>query len=53
MNKALTWDELANIYDKHNSKKARIQPMDKIFEWAKNKKEIFYFNGITVVHAYE
>ncbi len=36
--KALTWDELADIYPG----KARICPMDRVFEWAENQPERFY-----------
>ena len=38
--KTLTWDELANFYDKKTGGRARIQPMKTIFEWAIKQPEI-------------
>lgn len=38
---ALTWDELATIYDKNTNKKARTQPMNTVFDWAVGRKDIF------------
>jgi len=41
--KSLTWDELADIYDKtHGGRRARTQPMDTIFKWAEKQKNRFY-----------
>lgn len=43
--KALTWDELANIYDKTNSgRKARTLPMPVIFDWAEKQIDKFYIH---------
>lgn len=40
--KALTWDELANIYDKGgNGRKAKTLPMATIFDWAERQTERF------------
>jgi hypothetical protein len=40
--KALTWDELANIYDKeHSGRKARTMSMDTIFKWAERQTDKF------------
>ena len=36
--KALTWDELADAYDKqHSGRPARTLPMDRVFEWAESQ----------------
>jgi|WetSurSiteA1Bulk_404760.scaffolds.fasta_scaffold26172_5 hypothetical protein len=45
LSKALTWDDLATIYDKSHSgrnRRARTLPMDYIFKWAKNQKDKFH-----------
>ena len=39
---AISWEELANIYDKTTGGKARIKPMDSIFKWAESRKDLFY-----------
>jgi len=44
MKKELTWDELADIYGRETGKKARIQPMDEIFEWAEKRTDLFQVN---------
>lgn len=42
LGKALTWEELADIYDQRtNGRKARTLPMEYIFEWAQNKVNEF------------
>ena len=41
LSKALTWDELADIYDKKTGGTARIKPMSTIFKWAKKQKKKF------------
>ena len=40
MKKELTWDEIADFYDKKTGRTARIKPMDIIYEWATEQKEI-------------
>lgn len=40
MSKSLTWDQLADLYHKKTGGQARTKPMDTIFEWAENQKEI-------------
>jgi len=44
MKKAITWDELADVYARETGGKARIQPMEKIFDWAVGRKDIFKLN---------
>ena len=39
--KRLTWNELAEIYDRVTGKTARIQPMEKITEWAVRNTDMF------------
>lgn len=39
----LTWEDLANAYDKANSgRRARTLPMDIVFDWAKAQKDKFF-----------
>jgi len=39
----LTWDELANYYDKyHTGRPARTLPMDYVWDWASKKKNLFF-----------
>ena len=37
----LTWNELADIYDKQTHKHARTQKMDDIAEWAEKQTDKF------------
>lgn len=39
--RALTWDQLADEWDKTNSKKARTVKMGIVFDWAKKQKKRF------------
>ena len=40
---ALTWDDLADIYDEETSgRKARTLPMEDVFHWAENQTERFF-----------
>ena len=39
--KALTWDELADIYDKKTGRTARTRPMNDVFNWAENQPKKF------------
>lgn len=39
--KALTWDELAGIYDKVTGDHARTLTMDQVFTWAEAQKHKF------------
>lgn len=45
ISKALTWDELANLYDKahtHTRRPARTLPMEKVSDWAEQQKDKFW-----------
>ena len=43
MNEALTWNELANLYDKANTgRKARTLSMNSVGEWAERQVDKFY-----------
>ena len=45
ISKALTWDDLADIYDKtHSGRPARTQPMNSIFDWAEQQGDKFWVN---------
>ena len=48
--KALTWEELANIYDKATGGKARTKPMDVIFNWAENQPKKFKVDKEGSIH---
>ena len=40
---ALTWDELANLYDAtHTGRPARTLPMETVFDWAERQTDRFY-----------
>lgn len=41
-NKRLTWNELAELYHAQTGKQARVQPIEKIFNWAEKQKDKFY-----------
>lgn len=36
----LTWDEIANLYDKRTGGIARIQSLNNVFDWATNQPDI-------------
>lgn len=43
--KALTWDDLANLYDKAHpstNRPARTLPMDQVFNWVKRQTNKYY-----------
>ena len=42
--KRISWDDLANIYDKTTGSHARTMPMDVILAWAESRKQEFYFD---------
>ena len=53
VSKALTWDNLANLYDKvklhpesdaFSGRPARTLPMEKVFDWAEQQKDKFWVN---------
>lgn len=51
LGKELTWDDLANAYDsEHNGTKARVLPMDKIFDWAEKQKKRFKVTKDGTIH---
>jgi len=41
LSKALTWNDIADEYDRTTGRTARIQPMDTIFNWAEKQTEKF------------
>lgn len=45
MNNPLTWDDLANLYDQHNSgRRARTLPMETVWDWAESRTDLFKVN---------
>ncbi len=50
--KALTWDDLANLYDKANSgRPARTLPMNEVRDWAIRQKDKFWVHPVeTTIH---
>jgi len=44
--KELTWNELADYYDKYcrGGRPARTLPMEIVWNWAANRKDLFYVN---------
>jgi len=45
MNNAVTWNELANIYDKTHSRPARIHAMEEVFAWAERQTDKFFVDA--------
>ena len=44
---ALTWDKLANLYDKkypNSSRPARTLPMQRVLDWAEKQPDKFYLH---------
>ena len=39
---ALSWDEIAKIYDKETGGCARIKTMDNVGRWAESRKDLIY-----------
>jgi hypothetical protein len=37
----ITWEVLADVYSKETGGRARIQPMDAVFKWAVDRKDLF------------
>jgi hypothetical protein len=52
MNNALTWDELADYYNKfHSGGPARTLPMNEVRLWAENRTDLFYQDPVeTTLH---
>lgn len=45
LSEALTWEQLANEYDKINTgRKARTLPMDYVFSWAEKQTDKYFVN---------
>jgi len=45
--KALTWDELADLYDQaHSNRSARTLPMDVVFSWAERQRDKFHVTPV-------
>lgn len=50
-NKALTWDDLANIYNStHNGRQAQTLPMNQIFDWAARQTDKFKVTNDGSIH---
>lgn len=43
--KNLNYEDVADIYKKETGLRARIQPMEKIFKWAKSRSDLFTFEN--------
>lgn len=50
LSKALTWEKLADIYDKATGRKARTKPMNVIFNWAENQPSKFKVDKKGSIH---
>ncbi len=48
--KALTWNELADIYDKSTNGHARTLEMDTVFEWAEKQTDKFFVTKDGTLH---
>ena len=40
MKKILTWDDLADLYDKRTGGTARIKPLEEVYKWGVKQKDI-------------
>jgi hypothetical protein len=50
--KALSWDDLANEYDKiHSGRPARTLEMNYVFEWAEKQIDKFYLDNKRYIYA--
>ncbi len=50
INKALTWEELADIYDETTGGHARTCEMDVIFDWAAKQIDKFFVSEEGTLH---
>jgi hypothetical protein len=51
ISEALTWDELADAFDKRaNGLRARARPMDEVFDWAANQPDKYYTSPDGTIH---
>jgi len=50
ISKALTWNELANTYDKSTGGHARTLEMDRVFEWAEKQSDKFFVSEEGTLH---
>lgn len=48
--KALTWDDLANLYKEKTGRTARIRPMDEILKWATKHPDFYVDNDGYLYH---
>jgi len=47
--KKLTWDELADLYDKQTGRHARTCLMEDVFKWAERQPDKFYVDDDDVL----
>jgi len=47
---SLTWDELADIYDKSTGGRARTLKMNQVFEWAERQADRFFVSEDGSLH---
>jgi len=40
----LTFEQIAKIYNKYNTRSAFIQPMKNIFNWALKRNDLFFYD---------
>ena len=51
LSKALTWDDLADAYDKtHSGRKARTLPMDTVLKWAECQTDKYKISNEGTIH---
>ena len=53
LSKALTWNELADIYDKSTGGRARTHQIFKIFDWAARQTDKFFVSENGTIHKKE
>jgi len=50
LGKALTWEELANLFDKGTGRRARTLPMETVFDWAAQQTDKFSVSDDGTIH---
>jgi len=50
LSEALSWDELADLYDERTGGTARTRPMEEVFEWGKRQDDLVVHPEKDTIH---
>jgi len=50
LSEPLSWDELADLYDKRTGGAARTRPMKEVFEWGKRQDDLIVHPEDGTIH---